>query len=356
MKTKITFILFSLVISVTFLFAQTDGPYVWRTPDSVIVKAIVHGKLQEDRFANNQIDDHPVSIIFADHPDWNFSVRLRNEIQNENPISAGSSKMIFISDIEGEFENVRNFLLANKIMNKNYQWTFGKNKLIICGDLFDRGKHVTEELWLLYKLEDEARSAGGYVHTILGNHEIMNLSGDVRYVDSAYFRSAAVIGTAYANLYSDSTELGRWLRSKNIVEKIGEHLCLHGGISPAFNRERLPVEQINALARPWYARARDKNADPVTRLLMGAGGPFWYRGYFVAPLATQEQVDSVVHFYACKNLIVGHDIVETITTRYNGKVFGIDVNEHEHHTEGLLVKTKKYYRIDLSGRKKKLQP
>ena len=63
-------------------------------------------------------------------------------------------------------------------MDSACHWTFGKGHLVICGDLFDRGNDVTAELWLLYKLEEEAKEKGGYVHTILGNHEIMNLSGD----------------------------------------------------------------------------------------------------------------------------------------------------------------------------------
>ncbi len=48
---------------------------------------------------------------------------------------------------------------------------------MFAGDMFDRGDQVTECLWLVYALEETAKAAGGYVHFILGNHELMNLQG-----------------------------------------------------------------------------------------------------------------------------------------------------------------------------------
>ena len=83
--------------------------------------------------------------------------------------------MFVLSDIEGEFAAFKSLMQGNGIMDQNYKWTFGDGHLVICGDLFDRGNRVTEYLWLLYKLEDEAKAQGGYVHVILGNHDIMNL-------------------------------------------------------------------------------------------------------------------------------------------------------------------------------------
>ncbi len=60
--------------------------------------------------------------------------------------------MLAFSGIEGEFENFRGLLIAARVMDTLYNWTFGKTHLAICGDLFDRGRDVTAELWLQYKL------------------------------------------------------------------------------------------------------------------------------------------------------------------------------------------------------------
>jgi len=95
---------------------------------------------------------------------------------------------------------------------------------------------------------------GGSVHVLLGNHEIMNMSGDLRYVQPAYFDHARLLGKDYMQLFDENTELGRWLRSKNIIQKTGRFLCMHAGMSYEILNRKLSLEAINELVRPWYAR------------------------------------------------------------------------------------------------------
>jgi alpha-L-rhamnosidase len=289
-------------------------------------------------------------INFTDHPDWDFAVPLKKQLRVEPCEWTTPPQLFVVSDIEGEFAAFRDLLINNGVMDAQYHWTFGKGHLVICGDLFDRGKQVTEYLWLLYALEEKAKAKGGYVHVILGNHDIMNLSGDWRYVQPRYFEEAKALGNDYREWYSVHTELGRWLRTKNIIEKIGDHLFLHAGISPAVLRMALTVEQLNAQARPLYDQS------PKDHLLFdGTTSPFWYRGYFIAPFATVAQVDSTLALYGCKRVVVGHTITDTtIATRYGGKVIGIDVDQHEGRHEGLLIEGSKYFVVDGEGRKRAL--
>ena len=128
-------------------------------------------------------------------------------------------------------------------MDEQYKWTFGKGQLVICSDLFDRGSDVAATIWLLYKLEQDAKAKGGYLHTILGNHDIMNLSGDLRYVKGKYFEHAKLMGIDYMELYGSNAELGRWLRSKNLIEKIGDNLCLHAGVAPEINKLKMNLKE-----------------------------------------------------------------------------------------------------------------
>jgi hypothetical protein len=333
----------------------TDGaPYVWRIRDSFDIKQLDNGKIKEQRFSLKEISTHPVQVNFADHPEWNFSFLLRQKIENENPNSSGADKMLFVSDIEGEFDAFRGILIANKVIDEKYNWTFGNGQLVICGDLFDRGLNVTEELWLLYKLEDEAKAAGGYVHTILGNHDIMNLSGDIRYVQHKYFQSAATFGIPYNSFFSDSTELGKWLRSKNVIEKIGKHLCLHAGVSAFVNNLQYNVALINKRVRPFYSKTGDDKLPDDVDLLTGENGVFWYRGYFAKLPARPSQVDSTLQLFNTNDIIVGHDIVDSIMLLYGGKVIAIDVNEHENNTQGLLIDKKDYWIVDRSGKRQSL--
>ena len=104
-------------------------------------------------------------------------------------------------DVEGNFSALRKLLQANKIITEDFNWQFGKGHLVLIGDFFDRGEQVTELLWFIYSLEEKAKDAGGYVHFILGNHEIMNLSADLRYVNKIFRKCGFIRSKIYIALW-----------------------------------------------------------------------------------------------------------------------------------------------------------
>ena len=337
-----------IFLSVSLAARAQDGPYLFYRADSVISLTVRDGALQ--RVVGNP--GH-IGVSFSDHPDWDFDVPLRTTLVDEPCVWKQPRKMLVLSDIEGEFEAFRALLIANKVIDRRYRWTFGKGHLVICGDLFDRGKAVAQELWLLYKLEDEARAQGGYVHTLLGNHDIMNLNGDLRYVQAFYFDDARVMGLDYKALYRSDSELGRWLRTKNLIEKIGENLCLHGGVSPEVNALGWSLEDINGRCRPFYDKAAQAPAG--VNVFFGRNAPFWYRGYFMDPRASRALIDSTLTRYGCKRIVVGHTIVDiNVAAYYNGDVIGIDVDEHAGHRAGAMYRHGKWYVVDDKGNRRRL--
>lgn len=340
-----------------------DGPYIRYRNEQIEVRHIA----QEDGrpkahlavFKASEKARIPVKISFPAHPEWNFSVKLQQELKDEPAEFAQPGKLLALSDIEGEFEAFRNLLLANKVIDKNYNWIFGKGHLVICGDLFDRGKEVSETLWLLYKLEQDAKAKGGYLHTILGNHDIMNLSGDLRYLQPKYLEHAKLMGLDYMELYAADTELGRWLRSKNLIEKIGENLCLHAGVAPEINGLKMTLKEINERCRPYYDQAKKKASfqdKAVFKFFDGTRSSlFWYRGYFHEPKATEAELEETLNIYQVKRVIVGHTIVASnVGFYYNGKVLGIDVNQHEGKHEGALYENQNWYKISTTGKKENI--
>ena len=135
-------------------------------------------------------------------------------------------------------------------IDEQLRWSFGKGHLAILGDVFDRGPNQTELLWLIYKLEAEAARAGGGVHLAIGNHEAMVLGGDLRYLNPKYQRVAAVLqAPSYAALWNEQSLLGRWLRSKAAVFRLGDYLCLHGGMSREVADSGLTLVEINNAVR-----------------------------------------------------------------------------------------------------------
>ena len=279
-----------------------------------------------------------------------FSVQLKKSYKAERSVFRNPSKLFIISDIEGQYNYFKQILQAAGVMDKEFNWTFGKGALVVVGDVFDRGSQVTECLWLIYHLEEAAKKDGGYVHYILGNHEVMNMSGDYRYVNPKYIELAKQKDEPYQNFYSTQTELGRWLRTKNIMEKVGDLLFVHGGVSKELNDLDLTIDSINMQARMYYDQPAE-SMPPLEQLLLLDDGPLWYRGYFTNPPATKEQIESTLNQFKVKKIIIGHTPVEQISTFYDGKVINVDVPHAKGVSEGLLIEDKKYYRINLQGKK-----
>ena len=337
---------------------QYDGPYVLYNNNDMYVKYI----FEDSGSRTGHTDSFTISDkttlslkVSTDEPGKTFSIQLKNKLQAEKSEYKKPNKLVAISDIEGNFDAFRMLLQNCGVIDTNYNWTFGDGNLVLVGDFFDRGDHVTEVLWLIYSLEEKAKAAGGYVHFILGNHEIMNLSGDLRYLPPKYIQDAELLNENYTSgLYGKNSELGRWLRTKNIIEKVGDFLFMHGGISAQMNNMDISsLSRINDMARPFYADSTYNYNDPRLELIFGDAGPFWYRGYYMgSPRATTNQIDSTLDKFDVKHIVTGHCIIaDTIAAFHNGKLIDLDVHHAEGHSEALLIEDGKYYRVSKQGQK-----
>jgi Calcineurin-like phosphoesterase len=334
-----------------------DGPYVLYKNDQVFIKNVFDdGGIKSVTIDSVNISQKAtLSLTLAtDEPGKTFSVQLKSQLQNEKSEYKKADKQVVISDIEGNFGALRKLLQNAGVIDINYNWIFGNGHLVLTGDFFDRGDRVTEVLWLIYGLEDKAKAAGGYVHFVLGNHEIMNLSGDLRYLHPKYVQNTALLNEDYiGSLYGENSELGRWLRTKNIVEKVGNILFAHGGISAEINSIDITLNKINELARPYYPDSIYNYSNPITELIFSDWGPFWYRGYYQGKtIASAAQIDSTLEKFNVKRIATGHTVIaDTISLLHNGKLINTDVHHAKGHSEALLIEGGKYYRITIHGEK-----
>ena len=335
----------------------TDGPYLFYKDNYIFIESITNGQYKKDSLTRQNRRSLVLPVPVPHRSGAFMSVPVKSELEDESSEYKPAEKLFVISDIEGEFQGFSKLLMAGGVIDKQFSWTFDKGHLVICGDVFDRGSEVTACLWLLYKLEDEAKAKGGYVHFVLGNHEIMNLSEDIRYVHPKYLEAATIMGKTYLELYTVNTELGRWLRTKNIMERIGQWLFLHGGVSQTVNEFGLSLKKTNKRVRPMYDKDGFDSlltAARVTPFFDSNTSPFWYRGYFAPPKATTAQVDSTLRNYKVNQIVVGHTIVDSIQTLYNGKVIAIDVNHHIGNHQALMIENDVFFRINAAGEKTRL--
>lgn len=338
---------------------QVDGPYVAYRNNQVFVSYIYQeggtSSVVTDSFPDTDRSNIELHVN-TDEPGKTFTVKLKPALVAESPESPMPAKQVILSDIEGNFAAFRKLLQTTGVIDTAFNWIFGNGHLILGGDFVDRGEQVTEVLWLIYSLEEKAKAAGGQVHYVLGNHEIMIVSGDTRYVNPRYRLHTALMGLpSYEYLFDENTELGRWFRTRNIMEKIGENLFIHAGISPLINEMRINVNSINEIARPYYADSLGNFPEKEKRLpvIFSDYGPFWYRGYYTnkdSLVNMQETINASLRKFKVKHIFTGHTIVgETISVHWNNKVVNTDVHHAGGKSEAVLVEENKYYRINDKG-------
>jgi peroxiredoxin len=326
-----------------------DGPYVMYSKEGVSSYTLKGKSVTEWR---SDLRDNIHVTVATDAYNETFAVSLKKNNVIESSIFPQPEKMFVLSDIEGNFSAFKKLLIAGGIIDAKYNWIYGNGRLVFAGDMFDRGLQVTECLWLVYALEEKAKKGGGYVHFILGNHEIMNLQGDHRYVEDKYKENAKLMSKTLTQLYNEDSELGRWLRTKNIVEKIGNLFFAHGGISRELNQSTVTIEEINQLARPYYAEnKKDYGNQQLNTIMSNTVGPFWYRGYY-GKVPVENVVDSTLQKFNVKHIITGHTIIaDTISTHYNRKVINTDTRHKAGKSEALLIEGRNFYRVNAEGKR-----
>ncbi len=335
---------------------SSDGPLVIYR-DGKIISYSVTPEGDDHNISKVEINAKDKLTCYVDETEQHFSFNLKDSISTESDVYALPDKMLIVSDIEGNFRGLTMILKGAGIVNDKFEWVFGNGHLVFAGDLFDRGLNVTECLWLIYKLESEAELQGGKVHLILGNHEMMNLRKDFRYVRNKYPVNADSLNLDYDSWYAADTELGKWLRSKNSIEKIGDFLIMHAGISRDFPSDSLTLTDINNNIRSSIDKHFNKG-EASKDIFIGSSGPLWYRG-IVNESETQNDIENTLSAYNSSKMILGHTIVDFMKYLYDRKVIAIDLEHQENSDKGIMYalwfENGNFFMIDNNGLKKELK-
>lgn len=289
-------------------------------------------------------------------------------------------RIVAVGDLHGDFAAWRDIALAARLVDGNGSWIGGSTILVQTGDVVDRGPDSLKIVEDLMRLQHEAQQAHGQVIALIGNHEAMNVTGDLRYTsagdyaafadrrsvqrrEDVYAANKAAIEAAYhqhdphmtgdaiKQAWLESTPLGliehraawrpdgrigHWVLGNPTAILLGGTLFVHGGISPAYTH--LSVEEINRTV----GAALMANASAQESILNDPQGPLWYRG--LADEATQSsgepgaqasvnpteppveiQLDNLLPAFDAKRIVIGHTpSLSGIAVLYDARLIRID--------------------------------
>jgi hypothetical protein len=180
-------------------------------------------------------------------------------------------RIVAISDPHGAYEAMVGTLANAEVIDGDRNWSGGDTHLVVTGDLMDRGADSRKVMDLVMQLEEQALAAGGMVHLLLGNHEVMNLVGDLRYVAAGEYAAFAddeseeererwfrIFAAQQLNIgepdeealraefnklrppgffghreaFSSEGKYGKWLLGKPLVVVVNGNAFVHGGLPP----------------------------------------------------------------------------------------------------------------------------
>lgn len=275
----------------------------------------------------------------------------------------GVDRVIAIGDVHGAYDRLVAILTKAHVVDDRQRWAAGKAHLVQVGDVVDRGPDSRKALDLLRRLENEADRAGGQVHLLLGNHEVMRILGDLRFVTPGEYEAfvtpdseetrrkflAAAKPEERDQLLKETPlgqiemrvafgregTYGKWMRTHDTVVKIDDVLFVHGGLSAAI--ASTPCDTINAIVRRELTEDIDKTrAAPLVSMAAREDGPLFYRGLAQEPDTFAPQVDEILAAQHARAMVVAHTVARDgrIDPRFGGKVFPLDTGMQPAYVQG----------------------
>lgn len=205
-------------------------------------------------------------------------------------------RIVALGDVHGAYDPLVQTLRSAGVIDDSLGWSGGKTHLVFTGDFLDRGADSRQVMDLVMRLESEAPEADGRVHMTLGNHEVMNMIGDLRYVaDGEYaafaeeesaaereywyrkFRENQPDGTdeavvkaafdekapsgyfGHRRAFGPDGTYGKWLLTKPLLIVVNDTAFAHGGLPPYVAEHGL--EGVNTKLKAnllSYVRARSE--------------------------------------------------------------------------------------------------
>jgi hypothetical protein len=254
----------------------------------------------------------------------------------------GADRVVAIGDLHGDLTATRAALRLAGAIDENDHWIGGGLVVVQTGDILDRGGDEIEILSLLEDLATQSRAAGGDVHALNGNHELMNVKLDLRYVTVEgyldFLPTPVTAETVAPQMVVDGVverikafrpggPVARRLAERNVIAIVGDTVFVHGGVLP--HVVEYGIERLNQESRSWIRKERECPPD----VLLGPDGPVWSRHYSDEPDDEDcRLLEETLEMLGVERMVVGHTVQDKgMTSACQGKVWRIDVGLAAHY-------------------------
>jgi hypothetical protein len=266
------------------------------------------------------------------------------------PVGSGTlaqERIVAIGDVHGDLRATRNALRLAGAIDSLDTWIGGSLVVVQTGDQLDRGDEEQAILDWFQKLQGEAAAAGGAFLPLLGNHELMNVHADLRYVTPggfADFEDAVTVDAQDPELaafephqrarmaaFLPGRPYARLLAEHQLILQRGDNVFVHGGVLP--HHVAYGIDRINAETQAWLRGDIDRPR------ILKEDSPQWSRLYSDEPDSTAcATLARTLELLGAKRMIVGHTVQESGISSYcGGRVWCIDVGLAAHYGGELQV-------------------
>lgn len=249
-------------------------------------------------------------------------------------------RLVAMGDVHGDFAAMHAALRAAAVIDAEGNWIGGDTTLVQTGDLLDRGDDEQRIVDFFETLRAQAAAAGGRLVDLNGNHEVMNVAGDLRYVTPVGFTDfedvegldlgAPVLqrlpehARARAAAFLPGGPYAKLLAKKLVIAIVNDTVFAHGGVHD--HHAEYGVDAINTETSAWMLGQRD-----VPMILQGETSPIWSRVFSDGPPDCDE-LQKTLDALQVSRMVVGHTVQrQGITSACDGKVWRIDVGMAAHY-------------------------
>jgi calcineurin-like phosphoesterase family protein len=287
----------------------------------------------------------PPRIPEKSSPPEPSQLRLAQPRQEDSAFRYTSrGRVIAIGDVHGDLSATRAALRLSGAIDEKDGWVGGDLTLVQTGDQLDRGDDERQIVDLFERLQKEAAATGGQVIPLNGNHEIMNVQGDFRYVTpggassfagvlprSPQARGAPPAFEDRAAAFLPGGGYALKLAERAVVAVVDDSVFVHGGILP--EHVSYGIARINGEASAWM-RGTDRKA-PAS--VANDQAPVWVRDYSLDPVSASHcaTLAQVLDALGVQRMVVGHTTQKSgINSACGDRVYRIDVGLARYYGDG----------------------